>query len=114
MGVISRDKRGTGALALTAAEGTTEAIPYSGITGMVYLSAAATITFYGATSEGGDYTVLNRRTSADTDWTAFENVSLTAAAEGWFPVPDECAAFPWIKMVLGSGTMSDAEIQPVT
>lgn len=114
MSAISRLKHGSGALALTAALGTTAEVPYDGITGMLYLSAAATVTFYGATAKGGTYTVLNRRTAADTDWTAFETVALTAGAAGWFPLPDECAAFPWIKIVLSSGTMSDAVLQPVT
>lgn len=114
MSAISRLKHGSGTLALTAVLGTTEEVPYDGITGMVYLSAAATVTFYGATAKGGTYSALNRRTSADTDWTAFEAVALTVTAAGWYPIPDECSAFPWIKMVLGTGTMSDAVLQPVT
>lgn len=114
MSAISRLKKNTGALALTAVLGTTAEVPYDGITGMVYLSAAATVTFYGSTAKGGTYVALNRRTSADTDWTVFEAVALTAGAAGWFPVPDECAAFPWLKLVLGSGTMSDADLAPVT
>lgn len=114
MSAISRLKQGSGALALTNLLGTTAEVAYDGITGMIYVSAAKTLTFYGSTAKGGTYTALNRRAAADTDWTSFEAVTVTAGAAGWFPIPDECAAFPWLKIVLDAGSMADAVVQPVT
>lgn len=109
-----RLKQGEGPVTLHSTLGSATAIPYAGIAAMIYLSAAATVTFYGCRTKDGTYVALNRRTSADTDWTAFEAVAMTVTAAGWYPVPDECSPFPFIKGELDSGSMADAEFQPTS
>lgn len=87
------------AVAITASLGTTPAIAFDGVQAQVILAAAATLTFYGCDTIDGTYRAIKRRSSSDTDWTAFENATLTAGAAGVFPVPDQVLCMPFIKIV---------------
>ena len=105
MSVAERHKKVITGIDLTASEGTTEEIVYDqGAAANIYLPAAATLTFYASDVKGATHVALYRRTNADTDMTAFEAVTMTVAAAGWYPLPDECMPHKFIKAVLSSGT----------
>lgn len=91
-------------VALTAVLGTTPEVRFEGIQAAVIVAGAVTITFYGSNSSGGTFRKIQRRTAADTNWTAFEDVTLACGGAGVFPVPDQVLCCPYIKMVLSSGT----------
>lgn len=91
-------------VALTAVLGTTPVIKLDAIQAQVSVAAAVTLTFYGSNASGGTFRKLNRRTSADTAWTAFEDVTVACDEAGVFPVPDQILCCPYIKIVADSGT----------
>lgn len=104
MSVAERLKRVETSIALTADETTTAVIAYDGAAANIYLGAAGTLTFYASNTRAGVFPALYRRTNADTDLTNYEAVTMTVAAAGWYPLPDECLPHQFIKAVLSSGT----------
>jgi hypothetical protein len=91
--------------ALTADETTTQVIEYDrGAAANIYMPASGTLTFYASDVRTGVFPALYRRTNADTDLTNYEAVTMTVAAAGWYPLPDECLPHKLIKAVLGAGT----------
>jgi len=112
MSAISRLKAPVSFTA-TNSEATTPVVAFDGVLAMLLLTQAATLTFYGSNVNTGTFVALMRRTSADTDWTAFEAVTMAPAAAGWFPMPDECAGFQYLKIVSSNATEA-LVIQPST
>lgn len=105
MAVAERLKRTLTGLTLTALESSTAVIEYdAGAAANIYLSAAGTLTFYASDTRTDVFPALYRRTNADTDLTNYEAVTMTVAAAGWYPLPDECLPHQFIKAVLSSGT----------
>jgi hypothetical protein len=102
---VAERMKGVLNVALTDDETTTEIIEYDrGAAANVYMPAAGTLTFYASDVNTGVFAALYRRTNADTNMTAFEAVTMTVAAAGWYPLPDECLPHKFVKAVLATGT----------
>lgn len=102
MAVIERLKVIQSAIAVEADIADSDEIRLESVASAIYVPAALSVLeFYGSDSvdDDGTFTVLRRRTNADTDFSTFENVTIdTGGTEGWYPLPDECLPFRRIKI----------------
>lgn len=98
-------RRTTRTAALTASLSTTATISRRGISLALNIpnpAAGLTLTFYGCATATGTFKIIRRRTSADTDWTAWENITLGGIGTsdgGIYRIPDECLDVPFLRIV---------------
>lgn len=103
------------AVVLATSEGASAAIRHNGIQLAIKVPSSVSLTFYGSAELTGTFKKIRRRTSADTGWTAFEDVTMSPDVEGIYPVPDEVLCVPFLKIVAGSAisvelyTLGDGE-----
>lgn len=96
------------AVSLTTSEGTTPVIRHNGIQLALKVAASASLTFWGCATEDGTFRKIRRRTSVDTNFTAFEDCTMAPDAAGIYPIPDETLCVPYVKIVAGSA--ADVEV----
>lgn len=84
----------------------TAKIQYEGKYAAINVPDAVTLTFYGSATKDGSFSQLKRRTSADTDWSAFELVTMTLDAAGIYPLPPELLPVPWVQIQTGGPNMT--------
>lgn len=84
---------------------TTPVVRHDGIQMQVGVPSALTLTFWGCSSAAGTYRQIRRRTTADTNWTAFAAATVSPDTEGIFGCPDEVLCLPFLK-IIGSAAVT--------
>lgn len=111
MGAISRLKTIQSGITVAAAVADSDPIMLDPVASAIYVPATLSVLkFYGSSNgrSDGTFSVIKRRTNADTDFSTWEDVTIdTGETAGWYPVPDECMPFACIKVTDSAETPAD-------